>query len=276
LRGRARLLVAVVVGVAALLTACGAGPTVGASRVAPTEPRAPVAPLAGRPSAVVYGDSLAFETRDLLARDGTTAGMNVQVRAFGGLALCDALNSLRTDLATRRPSVVALEFIGNSFTPCMRDRAGRPLAAGTAAYEARWRADLTTAATLARRAGTRLVWATAPEPKSAAGAAAVRRLRTIAASVLAGVPGTRVTSVGDAVLAHGGFSATLPCLPDEGATRGCAHGRIAVRAPDGIHFCPRDPHAVQGVVGDCPVYSSGARRYASAFTAALQAALASR
>jgi hypothetical protein len=63
---------------------------------------------------------------------------------------------------------------------------------------------------------------------------------------------------GRAVVAGGRFTATLPCLPSEGAADGCVDGRIPVRALDGVHFCPR--REGPGTDG-CPVYSSGAVRF---------------
>jgi hypothetical protein len=53
------------------------------------------------------------------------------------------------------------------------------------------------------------------------------------------------------------YTRTRPCLPFEGLIHGCdARHRIVVRNPDGGHFCP-----VSDFV-DCPVYSSGAWRFA--------------
>jgi len=68
----------------------------------------------------------------------------------------------------------------------------------------------------------------------------------------------RFVDAGDSVLADGAYTDTLPCLPDEGPARGCANGRIAVRAADGAHFGT-----------SAPGYSSGARRFADAMDAAV-------
>jgi hypothetical protein len=228
---------------------------------------APVSPPTR--TAILYGDSLTFEIRQRVVFDAALAGIHLEVSAFGGLALCDRLPDMRADLARLHPQVVVLEFAGNSFTPCMRDRNGALLQIGTPAYQARWRADLTTAIRLANAAGARLVWASVPVSATPAGAANVRWLQTMARSVVAGNPLAQVAPTGDAVLDHGVFAPRLPCLPDEGLPQGCTGGRIAVRAPDGTHFCPIDPRAIRGVVGDCPVYSSGARRFAAAVAGVL-------
>jgi len=59
----------------------------------------------------------------------------------------------------------------------------------------------------------------------------------------------------------GSFAATLPCLPGEAE---CGpDGTNPVRNDDGVHLCP-------GASGPCPVYSSGAFRFASAIAAAIQ------
>ncbi|MEQ1786121.1 MAG: hypothetical protein ABL966_03640, partial [Acidimicrobiales bacterium] len=59
-----------------------------------------------------------------------------------------------------------------------------------------------------------------------------------------------------------GFALALPCLPGEvecGTT-----GRNAVRSDDGVHLCPGTAPT------PCPVYSSGAYRFAEAIAAALR------
>ena len=72
------------------------------------------------------------------------------------------------------------------------------------------------------------------------------------------LPRVRFVDAGQAVLDRGRFTATLPCLPSEGAGDGCVDGRIPVRALDGLHLCP-----MRTSLGDnrCPVYSSGAARF---------------
>ena len=54
---------------------------------------------------------------------------------FGGTAICDFLDLMRTDALRLQPGAVVVEFSGNAFTACMMDAAGQPLAG--AAYEAR-------------------------------------------------------------------------------------------------------------------------------------------
>jgi hypothetical protein len=63
----------------------------------------------------------------------------------------------------------------------------------------------------------------------------------------------------------GTFAQALPCTSWEtGSFCGTAGpGMNIVRAPDGIHFCPGQAGGPNGTVPtDCPVYDSGAMRYA--------------
>jgi hypothetical protein len=70
--------------------------------------------------------------------------------------------------------------------------------------------------------------------------------------------GETYIDAGAAVLDHGTFSRTLPCLSSETRTEGCIDGRIVVRSPDGAHLCPTQKNF------PCPMYSSGALRYGNA------------
>ena len=74
---------------------------------------------------------------------------------------------------------------------------------------------------------------------------------------------------GAAVEGPGGtFARTLPCLIGEPCTGPVVGGvpSNVVRSPDGVHFCP-----VTVVRVSCPVYSSGAFRFADAMVRGLVA-----
>jgi hypothetical protein len=68
----------------------------------------------------------------------------------------------------------------------------------------------------------------------------------------------RFVDAGQAVLADGAYTDTLPCLPDEGSVQGCVNGRIRVRAFDGAHFAKSGSG-----------YSAGGRRFADAIDEAV-------
>jgi hypothetical protein len=210
---------------------------------------------------ILYGDSLAFEARDAFALSLQSGDVEVVDRTFGGTAICDRLDRMREDLHDLQPWAVAFEFVGNNVTPCMRGPAG-PLTGDGLVQK--YRDDARTATELFAGAGVRVYWMGAPisATPEAGDFARVRRGYEADSGRLtfATPPFPRVQYVdaGQAVLDHGQFTATLPCLPSEGEGVGCVDGRIPVRALDGLHLCP-----VRTRQGDdrCPVYSSGAARF---------------
>jgi hypothetical protein len=215
------------------------------------------------PKVVLYGDSLSSEAREaFVAR--LTPGAHVVTRVFAGTAICDWLEDIRRDV--KHPADVAvLEFLGNDLTPCARGPGGEQLTGD--ALVARYTRDADTATRLLTAVGTDVYWVSGPRV-GAPGAIANTAFRELYRRTV--VPGhegpppitgtVRFIDAGRAVLGPGGvFTPTLPCLPSEGAARGCVDGQIVVRAPDGVHFCPVATRA-----GVCPVYSSGAARFGRA------------
>ena len=71
----------------------------------------------------------------------------------------------------------------------------------------------------------------------------------------------------------GVYTPTLPCFIGEPCTGPVVRGVLSnvVRSADGVHFCP-----VAEVDERCPVYSSGAFRFADAMVHALAASVCSR
>jgi hypothetical protein len=216
----------------------------------------------GNRRVILYGDSLAFEARDFFTLS-LQRGSDVEVvdRTFGGTAICDRLDGMRRDLHDLQPSAVALEFVGNNVTPCMRGPTG-PLTGDGLVQK--YRDDARIATEIFAGAGVRVYWMGAPltATPEAGDFARVRRGYEAESGRLtfATPPLPRVSYVdaGQAVLDGGRFAATLPCLPSEGTGEGCVDGRIPVRALDGLHFCPvrTGPGADR-----CPVYSGGAVRF---------------
>ena len=191
----------------------------------------PPQPPPSRGAVIMYGDSLLGESRAYV--QSTT-----QLRGLGGSALCDSLEDIVTAAATERPRLIVVEFVGNNLTTCMSGYTT------PAQITAKYAAD---AAELKLRVDVPILWVGPPLFRS-------------------GPPPTwglfdaesRFVDAGQAVLENGAYTDTLPCLPDEGPARGCANGRIAVRAADGAHFGT-----------SAPGYSSGARRFADAMDAAV-------
>jgi hypothetical protein len=192
-------------------------------RPAPSKSRGPV---------LVYGDSLIEQATPYLQSTD-------QIRAFGGTALCDWVDKMARAATVEQPSMMVVEFVGNDLTPCMQ------------AYQtpdqvrAKYEADM---ARLKQLVDAPILWVGAP----------AFRDRTPATLGLYSSE-RRFVDAGEAVLADGAYTDTLPCLADEGQIQGCVNGRIRVRASDGKHF------ATSG-----SGYSAGGRRFADAIDSAIR------
>ncbi|MGH9032664.1 MAG: hypothetical protein ACRDZV_11105 [Acidimicrobiia bacterium] len=206
-----------------------------------------------RPTVILYGDSLSWEARGAFQLH---LGPEVDVvhRNFPGVAICDYLDEMATDVVVLRPRAVVLEFAGNVLTPCVRGLTGSALV-DKYARDAAAATDLFTARGVpVYLIGGPVLPGWDPDPTA--------RLHHAYAAVAGRAgPLASFTDAGRAVLdAQGRYTDTLPCLPVEGPPQGCAGGRITVRSPDRVHFCP--------VVGHpCPVWSSGAWRFGAAMAA---------
>lgn len=221
-----------------------------------------------RPRIVLYGDSLAWEARNYFVWSATYGGGIARARTYGGTATCDWIRTIRSELAAEPVSVVVLAFSGNALTPCMQDpETGLPLT-GDEFLEAYDRATRRVIR-IAREHGARVVLVGGPAPRDPRpGWDALFQLY----AAIAERPRVDYVNGASRITPQGRWRRRAPCLADETEAMGCVDGRIRVRSSDG-HFCPADPQTLQGVVGACPVYSSGARRYAEAMArAALRAA----
>jgi hypothetical protein len=216
---------------------------------------------------ILYGDSLSSESQsyfaEYLMRNGIT---DVRTSTFGGTALCDYLDDMRQDAAAFRPTTVVIEFSGNAFTPCMQDANGTPVTGDD--YFARYRDAATEALRIFAPWGTHVYFVGTPLSRRTAEAhdPDAGRLNRLYAS-LSTLGLSTYVDAGAAVLDHGNWTETLPCLADEpcaGTTDASGVAVNVVRAPDGGHFCPGSPGAVGGVTGQCPVWSSGAFRFGTA------------
>ena len=197
---------------------------------------------------ILYGDSLAFESRDYFALAlARGAGVEVVDRTFGGTAICDRLDQMRRDVRELQPVAVVLEFIGNNATRCTSGPNGRLTGDDLVR---KYRDDAHAATGIFAGAGVRVYWIGGPQGPGPPATAftGVRGVYEAEPTRLtfATPPFPRVEFVdaGQAVLDRGRFASSLPCLPSEGEAEGCADGHIRVRADDGIHFClvpiPRD------------------------------------
>jgi len=181
---------------------------------------------------LVYGDSLIEQASPYLQSTD-------QVRAFGGTALCDWVDKMARAATVEQPSVMVVEFVGNDLTPCMKGYQTPDQ------VRAKYEADM---ARLKRRVDAPILWVGAP---------AFRDRAPTTLGLYSSEP--KFVDAGEAVLADGAYTDTLPCLADEGSIQGCINGRIRVRASDGTHF------ATSG-----SGYSAGGRRFADAIDNAVR------
>jgi hypothetical protein len=180
---------------------------------------------------IMYGDSLLVQASPYLRSSD-------EVRAYGGTALCDWVDKIAHASAVEQPSVLVLEFVGNDLTPCMQGYTTPDQ------VRAKYEADM---ARLKQRVDAPILWVGPP---------VFRDSPPAALGLYASQP--RYVDAGQAVLADGTYTDTLPCLPDEGSVQGCINGRIRVRAFDGAHFAKSGSG-----------YSAGGRRFADAIDEAV-------
>ena len=215
------------------------------------------------PRIALYGDSLVSEAgqdfTDLAAR----SGVPVQVHTFPGTSPCNYFTSMATAARDWHPTVAVLEFSGDVFTAC-----NDGVQVGTAQYYAKYREEIRTAISIFRSVGASVVLIGQPADSTARLTRNGSAINQLYRSIAKATTGVTYDDAGQAVMAKGRFTWTLPCLSGEPCTG--PHGTNIVRSPDGIHFCPNGKSTPDRGLEDCDVYSSGAFRFASAM---LKAAL---
>jgi hypothetical protein len=216
-------------------------------------------PLSTEPqpeSVVLVGDSLAEQAAPYL--EAMLEPIALVPRFFGGTAPCDWLER---DLGITASSVVVISFTGNSTSPCMSDGVGGHLQ-GQAVLD-KYQSDVDGLIVEALTVGARVVLVVQPaQAESLGGNLLVAGLneayteRSTPADIDLVDAGAAVENV------DGTFAQALPCLPGEEQCD--PSGSNVVRSDDGLHFCPGSPPP-----GPCPVYSSGAFRFAQSIADAV-------
>lgn len=221
---RGLVVLAIVVALAAFAWfASSSSSSTSTGRPTPPKSRGPV---------LVYGDSLIEQATPYLQSTD-------QIRAYGGTALCDWVDKMARAATVEQPSMMVVEFVGNDLTPCMQGYQTPDQ------VRAKYEADM---ARLKQLVDAPILWVGAPA------------FRNQAPATLGLYSSQRqFVDAGEAVLADGAYTDTLPCLADEGQIQGCVNGRIRVRASDGKHF------ATSG-----SGYSAGGRRFADAIDSAIR------
>ncbi len=211
----------------------------------------------------MYGDSLAVEAQgafELIVTGGGRAVVRLQT--YGGVAICDFLETMRADLAAFAPDVVVMEFSGNALTSCINHDPFTPVD-----WYERYHTDADAVLAIYEPLDIPVYWVGTPMSRSSAEHAdpSWAILTEMYSELPDHHPLARYVDAGQAVMRDGTYTDVLPCLYYEP----CADipdpvtGEPAnpVRSPDGAHFCPAVTGAADGTVGACPVWSSGAWRF---------------
>ena len=211
-----------------------------------------------------FGDSLTREAEPTItAAFKTNPSYSISVHGQIGMAPCDFLLGITTALdSAANYRLLVLQTAGNSQSPCMREpgqcaRCYMPI--GSPEWAAKYRTDLNAIVALAESKGTAVLFVSTP-PVAGVASNRVAVYNTVEPHLALDHPLVVFTDDARFSVAKpdGSFTATRPCLPGETAAVGCVAGRIPVRAPDGLHFCPT------GFAIPCPEYSSGAFRFGTA------------
>lgn len=250
------------------LGACGGGPGPGGSQ--PRDRASTSTTVLRVPAVGIFGDSLAWEAEPYFRRlIGASGERTLEFLAIGGTAPCDLQAVMDLAARSREISVAVLAFGGNALTPCMSGAT-----ASTTAKVERYRRDVGAAVATFKANGVPVVLV-APPISRADYEARNREAEAIGAlytQMVAEDPTwLSFVDAGAAVEGKGGrYTRTLPCLRDEPCLGTLVNGQPSnvVRSPDGVHFCPVRSGDAAGQVDRCPVYSSGAYRYALALAEA--------
>jgi hypothetical protein len=218
---------------------------------------------AAEPLVLVYGDSLVAEIQPYAERLlGDVGHVDFRVFGAGGAATCDALPGMRRDAARMRPAAVVVAYFGNAFTACMHDAAGRPVQGDE--WINRFRLASREVLSIFNAPETTVWFASGPISKWAdeSGDPWPARFDRMLREVAASHPRARYVDSAAAVLWNGHWARWLPCLASEPCQGGIdVWGRpvnIVRNQWDGTHFCPAPFPAVDR----CPIYASGAMRFA--------------
>ncbi|MDT7571388.1 MAG: hypothetical protein QOE05_1562, partial [Actinomycetota bacterium] len=210
------------------------------------------------PTVLYYGDSIGYEAggafADILAASGR---VKVEFRAFPATAVCDWLPDMRTRVAREKPKAIVVSFLGLGLPKCMHDASGR--SPQGSALVRRTVQDARTALQVLTSTGATVYWNSTPASWTLPDQ---DRLTSAVREVVLETPHAQWVDAGEAVAPHNRWTRYLPCLPDEPCR---PDGTAQVRGPDIMHFCPRGKTWMDSAPrGRCPVWSSGAWRYALA------------
>jgi hypothetical protein len=224
----------------------------------------------------LWGDSISAQAAPNISFFlGLSGKATSRVHTFGGTALCDWFPDMRSELnpsnpAGFHPQAVIIQFSGDAFTPCMRDRAGFPYSGQGLVNK--YAADSAAAIAMFSAAHVPVYFVSTPLSRTQSLVyTGLTPLDVMFSQLPARFPAGRLVRYIDGANPlewHGKFSFTLPCLSWETCT-----GRwpdltrtVVVRQADGVHFCPVAEVMQSNGFRTCPVPMPGATRFALAIS----------
>jgi len=247
-----------------------------APAVASTPAIAPVVPPATLQVAE-FGDSISSQAnpylKDALSA-ATSTKINIVTNAFLGTATCDWFSTMQNVADTYHPQVVIIEFLGNTFTPCIAGAA----ASGGEAVASQYAQDIIRATRIFLDAGTqKVIIMGGPTVRGSSSNSVTSMVRIAESSAVYAInnPSVSYYSAGSWVDVPGtdASTPTLPCTTYETANNLCIGPVVngvktnTVRSPDGTHFClPDDNSSSYSANGFC----AGAWRFGNAEATAIE------
>lgn len=223
-------------------------------------PGGTVVTTSARVTVNLFSDSLGWQARGFLKDDlnASTTRFTSQ-GSFPGLAPCDDLKRVEALTHATAPTIAVLQFSGDRATRCMKG------VTTTKQVVVKYTRDLDTIIGLLLRDGTRYVIVDRG-PLAKHTYTWFPAILKMYGAIVATWNSPRVLYAhgadADVETPKGAFTMTLPCLPVEVRYRRCEKGSsIEVRSSDGLHFCP----VLGAGLSPCPVYASGAFRFAHGF-----------
>lgn len=209
------------------------------------------------PRVYIYGDSLAWESREAIQAWGAARKYDVVLHSRFGGAPCSFFDQMRSDRSGPVPvHAVIVAFTGNPayMSPCVG-----PDQVASHGQQIRELARIW------EGSGAHVIWAATPRLPYDVSERAQDAMRAEATRL-----GLVVADAGQYVTPHRKWATVMPCLTGEPCVGheinpAVPPGHNIVRANDGVHFCPGGPRGFT----PCPYYSSGAWRFARALTGAL-------
>jgi hypothetical protein len=225
----------------------------------------------------LYGDSLVQEAKvEITSLIAATGKAVVVARAFPGKAPCDYFDYMDRDMAANPGSLAIIDFYGNVLTKCTQDPStGKAPQSDSEAFYSFYSGQFATA--VAKLAPAAHVWFdSAPVAmlnRRRPNQGVIRKQRLVA-SIKSAISGHSNITYVDAGAAlenpDGTFAAALACLVGETCLDIPSKGMNPVRSADGLHLCYLKTLNFFSV---CPIYNSGAHRFAMAIAAPVIASL---